>query len=50
MTGNDIIIRKPTSHYGVLHFADTTNPYEGKYYQKKFRRQVLWDFGDGTKI
>lgn len=22
--------------------------YKGKYYQKKFRREVLWDFGDGT--
>ena len=22
--------------------------YQGKYYQKKFRREVLWDFGDGT--
>lgn len=24
--------------------------YNGKFYQKKFRRQVEWDFGDGTKI
>ena len=22
--------------------------FQGKYYQKKFRREVLWDFGDGT--
>lgn len=50
MNGHDITIKKPTSHFGDLHFADTTDVYQGKYYQKKFRRQVLWDFGDGTKI
>jgi PKD repeat protein len=34
----------------MAYFGDMTTIYHGKYYQKKFRRQVLWDFGDGTKI
>lgn len=48
--GYQVLIPKKTTHYGNLHFNDSSNPYQGKYYQKKFRRQVLWDFGDGTKI
>lgn len=37
-----------TTHYfGTLYFNDQ-NPYDGAYYQKKFRRDVMWDFGDGT--
>lgn len=39
-----------TKHFGTLHFTDSTNSLEGRYYQKKFRREVLWDFGDGTKV
>lgn len=48
--GFQVLTPKKTTHYGNLHFADSSNSYQGKYYQKKFRRQVLWDFGDGTKI
>lgn len=31
-------------------FGTSDDPNHGKYYQKKFRRNVLWDFGDGTQI
>lgn len=40
--------RKQNDNYGILH-GDNISLYVGKYYQKKFRKQVLWDFGDGTK-
>ena len=43
-------VPRQTSHFGALHFTDESNPMQKKYYQKKFRRNVLWDFGDGTKI
>lgn len=42
---------KTTENFGKLYFpTEKDNPYNERYYQKKFRRQVLWDFGDGTKI
>lgn len=41
-----------SAHFGMMQFfdKDKNREYQGKYYQKKFRRQVMWDFGDGTKI
>lgn len=32
--------------FGYMHFYES-DPDENKFYQKKFRRMVLWDFGDG---
>lgn len=40
---------KTSQHFGILHFTDPKNENEGDFYQKKFRREVLWDFGDGTQ-
>ena len=40
---------RTSQHFGILHFADPKNENEGDFYQKKFRREVLWDFGDGTQ-
>lgn len=31
--------------FAMISIKDDAN--DGKYYQKKFRRNVLWDFGDG---
>ena len=33
------------SSFGIISIKNDNN--DGKYYQKKFRRMVLWDFGDG---
>lgn len=41
---------KTSQHFALLHFDGEQNTLEGKFYQKKFRRDVTWDFGDGTKI
>ena len=35
--------------FAVLWF-DQPDANNGKHYQKKFRRDVLWDFGDGTQV
>ena len=34
--------------FGILN-GDNIPLYDGKYYQKMFRKHVLWDFGDGTQ-
>lgn len=41
---------KTSQHFALLHFNDIDNTLENKFYQKKFRRDVTWDFGDGTKV
>lgn len=41
---------KTSQHFALLHFNDAGNVLQNKFYQKKFRRDVIWDFGDGTKI
>ena len=61
-SGNDIIdefgnpIKKTSDNFATIYTPSLgenethlLQSYEGKYYQKKFRREVLWDFGDGTK-
>ena len=50
MNGQQQRVKRNTAHFGTAYFGDMTTIYHGKYYQKRFRRQVLWDFGDGTKI
>jgi hypothetical protein len=40
--------RKFNKKYGMMDSENTAD--DGKFYQKKFRRDVLWDFGDGTKV
>lgn len=44
---------KSSQHFAKMHFLDKTDQlnkeYQGSYYQKRFRREVLWDFGDGTQ-
>lgn len=40
--------RKLNKKYGIMDSENTAD--DGKFYQKKFRRDVLWDFGDGTKV
>ena len=39
-------IKKSTKDFGILRLKDKGED-DGKFYQKKFRRMVLWDFGDG---
>lgn len=50
MNGQQQRVLRNTAHFGTAYFGDMTSAYHGKYYQKKFRRMVLWDFGDGTKV
>jgi PKD repeat protein len=42
------------SYFAKIHVDENSNPSilkcNGKYYQKFFRKDVLWDFGDGTKV
>lgn len=40
---------KKSTNFANIYFPDSSNPYHGKFYQAKFRREVLWDFGDGTQ-
>ena len=37
-----------TSNFGNVYYDDVTIDGSGAYYQKKFLRNVLWNFGDGT--
>lgn len=43
-----------SSHFARIHVTDKSNKsiqkYNNKYYQKFFRKDVLWDFGDGTQV
>ena len=39
---------KNTSSFGNVEFEDASNGDDKIYYQKYFRRDVLWNFGDGT--
>ena len=39
-----------TSDFGAVTYNSDSQFENGIYYQKNFRRDVLWDFGDGTKI
>ena len=41
---------KNTANFGNVRFEDASLSENEVYYQKNFRRDVLWDFGDGTKI
>lgn len=41
---------KFTSNFGNVRYEDASLSENEVYYQKNFRRDVLWDFGDGTKI
>ena len=41
---------KNTANFGNVHYEDASLSENEVYYQKNFRRDVLWDFGDGTKI
>ena len=41
---------KNTSSFGNVYFEDQTLGEDKIYYQKSFRRDVLWNFGDGTII
>lgn len=42
------------SHFATIHAHESSNDaikkYDKKFYQKFFRRDVMWDFGDGTKV
>lgn len=41
--------RQDDNDYGVLH-SESQSEVEGKYYTRKFRKTVRWDFGDGTTV
>ena len=41
---------KDTSSFGNVYYEDQTLGEDSVYYQKSFRRDVLWNFGDGTII
>ena len=39
---------KLTSDFGIVYYDDQILGESGDYYQKKYLRNVLWNFGDGT--
>lgn len=39
-----------TSDFGAVFYNSESQYENGVYYQKNFRRDVLWNFGDGTEI
>jgi hypothetical protein len=47
-------IHQNGSHFAKIHVYENSNKaiqrHDNKYYQKFFRKDVMWDFGDGTKI